>query len=93
MARFIARARCNRGETHRVGGSATAEANGWNIGGKVEAEPFDKEHDLISISITGGSNSRKPRVLIAQARSDDTIVIWNPITKAVLYKGPLYLTE
>ena len=93
MARFIAHAQCGRGEATRVGASAKAAANGWDIGGKAEAEPFDKEHDLVSISITSGSNQHRPTRLIAQARSEGTIVIWHPITQAVLYKGPLYLTE
>jgi len=59
MARFIGFLKGSHGEVSRLGEPASgmsAEARGWNIGGKVYANADDGKEDTVKMCLTGGSN-------------------------------------
>lgn len=92
MARFIARAKCSRGETHRVGAKARAEASGWDVGGCMVAEPQADVADKITAYITGGSNNRFGSIKIAEFDTNGDLILFDPKGR-VVWRGTYRLTE
>lgn len=58
MARFFGTLQGQRGGVTRLGGPSsgmTAEARGWDVGGRLVARA-DGDADVIEVHMTGGSN-------------------------------------
>ena len=59
MARFIGSLRGSRGEASRLGTPASgmsADAHGWNVGGRMDMNAGGGKEDTVRMQLTGGSN-------------------------------------
>ena len=77
MAQYYATCQGNRGKASRSGhknGGATARADGWSIGGKVDMEyNEEEERDEVTIGLTSGSRNGVFASLTAYNREDGTL--------------------
>lgn len=70
MARFIGFLKGSRGEVSRLGTPASgmsAEARGWNVGGKVYCNADEGPQDTVQMSLTGGSKGADVPYALVQA--------------------------
>ena len=70
MARYMAEVQGNRSLVSRLGSAVSgiwSHTRGWNIGARVDVDPYreDSNADMVSISVTGGSNGAGPRFHLA----------------------------
>lgn len=74
MSRFYASIQGSRGEATRVGtknSGLSGHIRGWNVGCRVHLSTNDKDEDVCTVILTGGSNGSKREVQLGTFTEKD----------------------